>query len=74
LPSQLQGGSVVLDCEALVVATPSFFDEIVKEILVARGADRLDIVAGSGRAGVLAQTAADNRGVADRLRVISRAA
>jgi hypothetical protein len=74
LPSDMVGASVVLDCTGLVVGTPSFLDEIVKEVLVVRRADRLEVVGGSVRILALAEQAAANRGVADRLSVASRAA
>jgi len=74
LPSDMVGMSVVLDCTGLVVGTPSFLDEIVKEVLVARRADRLEIIGGSARIATLAERAATNRAVADRLNVVARAA
>jgi hypothetical protein len=70
----MEGVSVVLDCNVLVVGTPSFLDEIVKEILVVRRADRLEVVGSTSRVAALAQRAAVNRNVADRLTVIPRAA
>lgn len=72
LPAQLAGTSVVLDCTGLAVGTPSFLDEIVKEVLVVRQADRLEVVGGSPRIATLSQKAAANRGVADRLTVVAR--
>lgn len=74
LPSQMAGVSVVLDCTSLIVGTPSFLDEIVKEVLVVRRADRLEVIGGSARIAALIERAATNRGVADRLSVVARAA
>lgn len=74
VPTQLNGKSVLLDCGGLVVATPSFLDEIVKEVLVIREADLLEILGATPRAVELAKRAADNRGVVDRLRVVATAA
>lgn len=74
LPAQLTGITVALDCAELVAGTPSFLDEIVKEILVTRRADRLEIVGSSRRIATLADRAAVNREVADRLITMPRAA
>lgn len=74
LPAEMEGASVVLDCNVLVVGTPSFLDEIVKEILVMRRADHLEVVGSTSRVAALARRAAVNRNVADRLTVIPRAA
>lgn len=73
LPDDLAGVSVVLDCTGLAVGTPSFLDEIVKEVLVTRGAAGLEVMKGSTRVARLAERAAANRGVADRL-IVARAA
>lgn len=73
LPSDMTGIAVVLDCSRLVVGTPSFLDEIVKQLLVVRRADRLEVIADSSRIAELAERAAANRGVADRLSVIAQA-
>ncbi len=68
----MAGMSVVLDCTDLVVGTPSFLDEVIKEVLVLRQADRLEIIGSSARIATLAARAAANRGVADRLSVDAR--
>jgi hypothetical protein len=65
--------SVVVDCSGLVVGTPSFVDEIVKEVLLVRQADRLEFTGSSARVATLAERAAANRGVADRVSVAARA-
>lgn len=70
----MAGMSVVLDCSGLVVGTPSFVDEIVKEVLLVRQADRLEFTDSSARIATLAERAAANRGVAARLSVLSGAA
>lgn len=72
LPADLSGESVALDCSGLTVSTPSFLDEVVKEILVARRARLLDVLDASDRVRVLLERAAGNRGVGERLRVAVR--
>ena len=74
LATDLRGVHVELDCSNLLVGTPSFFDEIVKQILVERHADTLDAIAAPERVRQLLERAADNRGVRGRLRVVLRAA
>lgn len=69
LPTDLKGKAVVLDCSTLLVGTPSFMDEIVKQILKQRDAARLEVRAAPERARELLERAADNRGVRDRLRI-----
>lgn len=68
----LVGQNVTLDCSAVLVATPSFLDQIVKEVLESRNADTLEIVGGPPRAQHLVERAAENRGVRDRLRQVVR--
>jgi hypothetical protein len=67
----LAGQVVTLDCGRLLVATPSFFDEIVKQVLVVGGAARLDVLKPSQRARELVERAATNRGVSDRLSILA---
>lgn len=67
LPDDLTGQTVVLDCSHVVVGTPSFFDEIVKQVLVLRTASELEIAEASPRSSQLLERAAENRGVGDRL-------
>jgi len=64
--------SVLLECADLAVSSPSFLDEVVKEVLVARGARELRAMRTSRRVGELLHRAATNRGVHDRLVVILR--
>lgn len=73
LPTDLSGESVVLDCAGLAVSTPSFLDEIVKQVLVNRRARLFEVVDASHRVRVLLERAAANRGVSERLRVAIRA-
>ncbi len=69
LPADLEGHSVLLDCSELVVGTPSFLDEMVKQVLVLRHADALEISGAPNRARDLLERAAQNRSVRQRLRV-----
>jgi hypothetical protein len=72
LPSSLSSISVAIDCQDLTISTPSFWDEIVKQVLESRDASSLSVLQASSRAGELARRAAENRGVADRLSVVLR--
>ena len=72
LPTSLEGQAVLLDCSQLVIGTPSFLDEMIKEILVLRHADVLEVIGGPARARDLLERAADNRSVRERLRVAAR--
>jgi len=74
LPADLQDETVLLDCAELIVGAPSFFDEMVKQVLVLRGADALEISGATDRARDLLQRAAQNRSVRERLRVAAPAA
>jgi hypothetical protein len=74
LPADLTGHPVALDCSALTIGSPSFLDELVKQVLVVRNAEVLDVVAAPDRTRTLLQRAAENRHVAERLRVSLRAA
>lgn len=69
LPDDLSDHEVVLDCAQMEVGSPSFLDEVVKQVLVLKRAGTLEIEGASQRAQVLLQRAADNRGVTERLRV-----
>jgi hypothetical protein len=68
LPKDLSGQTVVLDCRDLTISTPSFFDEIVKEVLVERNAAMLELVDADSRAQSHVSRAAENRGVSERVR------
>jgi hypothetical protein len=63
----LSGNDVLLDCARLLVGTPSFLDEILKQILVERGADSLKVHGASERVQQLLERSAANRDVRDRL-------
>ncbi len=74
LPEDLAGSGVALDCSGLTVGSPSFFDELVKQVLIVRKADVLDVSASTQRARTLLTRAAQNRNVVDRVRFELRAA
>lgn len=67
LALDLADEDVILDCTNLVVGTPSFLDEIVKQVLVQRGARSLSVVMPSERVHLLLERSAQNRGARDRL-------
>jgi hypothetical protein len=69
LPSELRGQTVVLDCSRLLVPTPSFLDEIVKQVLEVRKAGCLEVVDASQRARDLISRSSANRGVSRRLKI-----
>jgi hypothetical protein len=73
LPGRLDGETVALDCSKMLVGTPSFLDEIVKQVLELRAASVLEIFDAPARPRDLLERAAENRGVRDRLRVIAQA-
>lgn len=68
LPADLAGQTVVLDCGRLLVPTPSFLDEVVKQVLEIRNAAYLEVVDASQRAQDLVSRSAANRGVSRRLK------
>jgi len=68
LADDLSGQSVLVDCSGLLVGTPSFMDEIVKQILQQRHAETLEISGGPPRARELLERSAENRGVRNRVR------
>jgi hypothetical protein len=72
VPERLEGQRIVLDCRDLQIATPSFLDEIVKLVLVDRGAAGLDVVNATDRVKTLLTRSSDNRDVAQRLHVALR--
>jgi len=67
LPHDLDGQDVVLDCTDLLVGTPSFFDEIVKQVLVEHGAGALSVQMAPPRAQHHLARSAENRGLRSRL-------
>lgn len=70
LPASLADEVIKLDAGELRFATPSFFDEIVKVVLVERQGARLGLVEASARARQHIERAGANRGVAGRIRVV----
>lgn len=72
LPLDLHGQTVVLDCKNLAISTPSFFDEMVKLVLLQRKAKQLELINANERARTHAERAAANRGVSERLEVALR--
>jgi hypothetical protein len=72
LPDDLSASEVTIDCRDLAVSTSSFWDEVVKTVLVTRGARQLSLLDAPTRAGELARRSASNRGVADRLTSAAR--
>lgn len=69
LSPDVSGQSVRLDCGQLLVPTPSFLDEIVKQVLEVGKASCLEIVDASQRARDLITRSAENRGVSTRLKI-----
>ncbi len=58
----------------MIIGTPSFLDELVKQILELGEADWLEVNDAPERARELLERAAENRGVGERLRVVARTA
>ncbi len=72
LESDLSGQTVLVDCSRLLVGTPSFLDEIVKQVLEMRNAEALEVSGAPPRARDLLERSAVNRGVSDRVQVVVR--
>ncbi len=72
LPPSLTGADVLLDCRGIAIATPSFTDEVLKQILMERGARRLTVVHAPRRFTELLQRAAARLSVDERLEIVSR--
>ena len=72
LSDDLSGQTVLLDCANLLVGTPSFLDEVVKQVLQVRDAATLEASDAPNRVRDLLERSAANRGVRDRLRVAVR--
>lgn len=70
LPPDLAGKKVTLDCSQMVIGTPSFLDEIVKQVLTERGAAGLEVAEAPERARELIERSANNRGVSSQLKII----
>lgn len=67
LGADLRDAVVSFDCRRLLVGTPSFLDEIVKQVLVERHAQSLCVQGASERVQHLLERASTNRHVADRV-------
>jgi hypothetical protein len=67
LAPDLAGQEVTLDCTDTLVGTPSFLDEVVKQVLEVRGASTLSVHAASPRVQHLLERSAENRQLRDRL-------
>lgn len=69
VPTDLRGEKVVLDSRALLSGTPSFADEMVKAVLVDRGADELVVLGASTDFASDVTVSARDHGVLDRVRL-----
>jgi len=69
LPSMLEGADVFIDCRATAIATPSFVDELLKQILIERSARRLRVTNAPRRFADLLLRASARLKVDDRLEV-----
>jgi hypothetical protein len=69
LPRDLAHTRVRLDCRNMTVATPSFADEILKEVLLRRHAQHLDVTNAPGRFAELLERAAARLAVNERVDV-----
>jgi hypothetical protein len=72
LDLDLAGTVLRLDGRHLAAGSSSFMDEIVKEVLVERHADRLVLTGVTERAAAFAESSAARRGVAERLQSTAR--
>lgn len=72
VPSDLGGRLVTVDGSVLEASSSSFVDELVKVLLVERGANGLELREVSHQVERFAMASAQRRGVADRLRVSLR--
>jgi len=69
LPSALEGADVLIDCRATAIATPSFVDELLKQILIERSARCLRVTNAPRRFADLLLRASTRLKVDDRLDV-----
>lgn len=72
LDRDLSAADVLVDCSSVIVGTPSFLDELVKQLLVIRNARIIDLVGAPDRVRELVERAATNREVVDRIRITSQ--
>lgn len=61
---------MLIDCRSIAVATPSFSDEVLKQILIERGARHLTIVHAPRRFAELLERAAVRLQVDERLEIV----
>ena len=71
LPASLANAAVLLNCQDTAIATPSFADEVLKQILVERVALSLTVVNAPPRFAELLLRAAVRLRVDDRLQITS---
>ena len=71
LPASLADAAVLLDCQDTAIATPSFTDEVLKQILVERRASSLTVVNAPRRFAELLLRAAVRLRIDDRLHIAS---
>ena len=67
LPNDLRHSDVLLECRGTAIATPSFADEVLKQVLLQRSARHLIVVNAPDRFIELLDRAALRLGLADRL-------
>lgn len=67
LPSDLSGSHVVLYCRDLLSGSTSFADELVRTLIVARGARSVALVGAPARFAGHMHDSAKRRGVSDRV-------
>ena len=69
LDDDLSNRTIVIFCKDILVSSPSFFDELVKQTLVERQALALEIIGACERCIQHAVRSAANREVSDRLHI-----
>lgn len=74
IPEDLAGRTVLVDCAQLLTPTPSFFDELIKMVVVERGAEVVNFTNASERTALYANRSAGNRHVSDRVDVTEKVA
>lgn len=72
-PENLSGRVVQVDCARLLSPTPSFLDEMIKMLVVERGAEVVQVTNASERTALYATRSASNRHVRDRVEVAKSA-
>ena len=69
LPSNLAGVKVIVDGREMAASAPSYMDELVKQVLVIRGAGNLTLLDVGHRAAGYATASAQRRMVSERLTI-----